>query len=34
MPNKGSSNWNYSWIPVIGPIVGAAIAAGLYLVLL
>ena len=34
MPNKGSSNWNYSWIPVFGPIVGAAVAAGLYLVLL
>lgn len=34
MPNKGNSNWNYSWIPVIGPIVGAAVAAGIYLVLL
>jgi len=34
MPNKGSSNWNYSWIPVIGPIAGAAVAAGLYLFLL
>ena len=33
MPNKGSSNWNYSWIPVIAPIVGAAVAAGLYLIL-
>ena len=34
IPNKGSSNWNYSWIPVIGPIAGAAVAAGLYLLLL
>lgn len=27
---KGSSNWSYSWIPVIGPIVGAVLAAVLY----
>ncbi|TXN38126.1 aquaporin family protein [Flagellimonas hymeniacidonis] len=27
--NKGSNGWGYSWIPVIGPILGAAIAAGL-----
>lgn len=24
---KGSSNWGYSWIPVVGPIVGAVLAA-------
>lgn len=24
---KGSSDWAYSWIPVIGPIIGAALAA-------
>lgn len=30
---KGSSNWKYAWIPIIGPIIGAAIAALLYLVL-
>jgi len=24
---KGDSDWGYSWIPVIGPIIGAAIAA-------
>jgi len=28
---KGSSDWSYAWIPVIGPIVGGAIAAFLYL---
>ncbi len=28
---KGSSCWNYSWIPFIGPIAGGAIAAGLFL---
>ncbi|WDF79362.1 MIP/aquaporin family protein [Mucilaginibacter sp. AW1-7] len=29
--NKGTSDWPYAWIPVFGPIAGAAIAAGLYL---
>jgi len=28
---KGSSNWNYSWVPVAGPLVGSALAALLYL---
>lgn len=28
---KGSSNWAYAWVPIIGPLLGAAIAAGLYL---
>jgi glycerol uptake facilitator protein len=31
--HKGNSDWSYSWVPVLGPIVGAAIAAGLYLML-
>jgi len=31
MNYKGSSDWSYSWIPVIGPVGGAAIAAILYL---
>ena len=30
---KGKSDWEYSWIPVVGPISGAAIAAALYSVL-
>ncbi len=25
--NKGSSHWEYAWIPIVGPIIGAAIAA-------
>ncbi|BAU54985.1 MIP/aquaporin family protein [Mucilaginibacter gotjawali] len=29
--NKGTSDWAYAWIPVIGPIAGAALAAILYL---
>lgn len=30
---KGSSQWGYSWVPVVGPVGGAALAAFLYLVL-
>ena len=28
---KGSSDWGYSWIPVLGPIIGAAIASLVFL---
>lgn len=31
MKHKGSSDWKYAWIPVFGPLTGAAFAAGLYL---
>lgn len=31
--NKTHSNWSYSWIPVIGPLLGAGIAAFLYLLM-
>jgi glycerol uptake facilitator protein len=31
---KGSSDWGYSWIPVVGPLIGGAIAALLSNVLL
>lgn len=30
---KGSSNWRYAWIPIIGPFLGAAVAALLYALL-
>lgn len=30
--NKGASDWRYSWIPILGPLGGAAIAAVLYLI--
>ena len=30
IPGKGSSDWEYSWIPVIAPIVGGIAGAGLY----
>jgi glycerol uptake facilitator protein len=26
IPGKGDSNWGYAYIPVIGPLVGAALA--------
>jgi glycerol uptake facilitator protein len=31
MKHKGSSDWNYSWVPVLGPLFGAVAAAGLFL---
>lgn len=31
--DKQGNNWSYSWIPVIGPILGAAAAAGLFAML-
>ncbi|GAB5519940.1 MAG: MIP/aquaporin family protein [Rhodothermales bacterium] len=30
---KGNSDWGYSWIPIVGPLLGGALAAGLYLTL-
>ncbi|QGW29670.1 MIP/aquaporin family protein [Phnomibacter ginsenosidimutans] len=31
MGTKGSSNWAYAWIPVVGPLLGALLAAVLWL---
>jgi glycerol uptake facilitator protein len=25
IPGKGSSDWGYAWVPVVGPILGAAL---------
>ncbi len=35
LPIKGKrdSDWSYAWVPVVGPLVGGALAAALYLVL-
>lgn len=30
---KGSSDWRYSWIPIVGPLLGSLIAAAVYLML-
>jgi glycerol uptake facilitator protein len=32
IPGKGSSDWEYSWIPIVGPIVGGIVGAGLYFI--
>lgn len=29
--DKGGSNWDYAWIPVVGPVAGGVLAAVLYL---
>lgn len=29
---KGSSDWAYSWVPILGPVTGALLAAGVYAV--
>lgn len=31
--NKGGSDWSYSWVPIVGPVVGASLAAVTYLIL-
>ena len=33
IPGKGSSDWQYSWVPVIAPIVGGIIGAKLFILL-
>jgi glycerol uptake facilitator protein len=30
--SKGTSDWGYAWIPVAGPVLGAVIAATIYLI--
>lgn len=30
IPGKGSSNWGYAWIPVVGPVLGGALGAVFY----
>ncbi|MFH8795166.1 MIP/aquaporin family protein [Streptomyces sp. NPDC017941] len=30
LPNKGGSDWSYAWIPVVGPLIGGALAAYVF----
>ena len=30
IPNKGTSDWGYAWIPVVGPLIGGVLAGRLY----
>jgi len=32
IPGKGKSDWSYSWVPIAGPILGAAAAAAMFAV--
>ena len=31
IPNKRDSDWGYSWVPVLGPLVGATLAATMFI---
>jgi glycerol uptake facilitator protein len=33
IPGKGGSDWDYAWIPVLAPLIGAVLGAGLYFVI-
>jgi glycerol uptake facilitator protein len=30
VPGKGSSDWGYAWVPVVGPLLGGALGGALY----
>ena len=32
IPGKRDSDWKYSWVPVLGPLVGASLAAAMFLI--
>ena len=30
IPGKGPSDWGYSWVPIVGPMIGGVVGALLY----
>ena len=30
IPGKGTSDWEYAWVPVVGPIIGGVLGAATY----
>jgi glycerol uptake facilitator protein len=30
LAGKGSANWGYAWVPIVGPLLGALVAVGLF----
>jgi len=30
IPGKGPSDWGYSWVPVVGPLIGGVIGALIF----
>ncbi|AKP68063.1 MIP/aquaporin family protein [Companilactobacillus ginsenosidimutans] len=33
VPNKGTSDWAYSWVPILGPMLGGALGAALFVLI-
>ncbi|WP_396638418.1 MIP/aquaporin family protein [Maribacter sp. R77961] len=33
LKSKGTSDWSYAWIPILGPIIGALLAAGVFVLI-
>ena len=33
IPGKGTSDWGYAWVPVVGPIIGGVLGALVYVAL-
>ncbi|AHK22494.1 MIP family channel protein [Candidatus Hepatoplasma crinochetorum Av] len=34
IPNKGKTNWSYSFVPTIGPIIGSLLSTGLIWIII